>query len=97
MVRNRPLEKLRAGQPTFGLAVAMKDPVVAEYFAHSGIDWIWVDEQHGSLGYEAMAGVIQVIGPTGTAPIVRVGSNEFFRIGRALDAGALSDAPESFT
>lgn len=89
MVRNLTLEKLRAGQPSFGLAMAMKDPIVAEYLGRSGIDWIWIDEQHGSLGYEAMGAVIQIIGLTGTAPIVRLGSNDFFRIGRALDAGAL--------
>lgn len=89
MVSNRALEKLGAGQPSFGLAMAMKDPIVAEYLGRSGIDWIWIDEQHGSLGYEAMGLIIQAIGFTGTAPIVRLGSNEFFRIGRALDAGAL--------
>ncbi len=89
MLTNRPLEKLRAGQPSFGFAMGMKDPVVAEYLSNSGIDWIWIDEQHGTLGYEAMNVLMQIIGPTGTAPIVRLGSNEFFRIGRALDAGAL--------
>ena len=89
MMTNKPLEKLRVGQPSFGLSMAMKDPLVAEYFGHAGFDWIWIDEQHGTLGYETTGTIIQIIGPTGTAPIVRVGSNDFFRIGRVLDAGAL--------
>lgn len=88
-MQNRVLEKLRAGETTVGLAMAMNDPIVAEYFAHSGIDWVWIDEQHGSFDRASMRHAIQVIAPTGTAPIVRVGSNEFFRIGRALDMGAL--------
>ncbi|MEA3402405.1 MAG: aldolase/citrate lyase family protein [Armatimonadota bacterium] len=89
MVKNRALEKLRAGQPTFGLSMVMDDPIVAEYLANSGVDWIWIDEQHGSFHRQSMMQSIQVIGPTGVTPIVRVGMNEFFRIGRALDRGAL--------
>ncbi len=89
MVSNRALEKIRAGQPAFGLAMAMSDSVVAELFARSGVDWIWIDDQHGTFDRDSVLRAIQVIAPHGVTPIVRVASNEFFRIGRALDAGAL--------
>lgn len=89
MVSNRALEKIRAGQPAFGLAMAMSDSVVAELLARSGVDWIWIDEQHGTSNRDSILRAIQVIAPHGVTPIVRVASNEFFRIGRALDAGAL--------
>lgn len=89
MVRNTPLEKLRAGEPAFGLAMASSDSLIAEIMARSGVDWIWVDEQHGSWDRAAMYRAIQVIQLAGCTVIVRAGSNEFFRIGRALDAGAL--------
>ncbi len=89
MVPNTPLEKVRAGQPTFGLAISLGNTIVAEMFARCGIDWVWIDEQHGAWGREKMYQAIQVVGMAGCAPIVRAGSNEFFRIGRALDAGAL--------
>jgi 4-hydroxy-2-oxoheptanedioate aldolase len=89
MVKNVPLEKVRAGQPTFGLAMGTSNSLIAEILARSGVDWIWIDEQHGSWDRAAMYQAIQVVAGCGCAPIVRVGSNEFFRIGRALDAGAL--------
>ncbi len=89
MLKNRALEKIRAGQPAFGLSMSMGESVVAEWFARSGFDFIWIDEQHGTFNRDSLLRTIQVIGPTDTVPIVRVGSNEFFRIGRALDAGAM--------
>ncbi|MGI5819864.1 MAG: HpcH/HpaI aldolase family protein [Armatimonadota bacterium] len=89
MVKNTPLEKVRAGQPTFGLAMGTNNLLIAEILARSGVDWVWIDEQHGSWDRAAMYQAIQVVSLAGCAPIVRAGSNEFFRIGRVLDAGAL--------
>ncbi len=89
MVTNVALDKLRAGQPAMGLALGLNDPVIAEMFGRSGIDWVWIDDQHGVYDRASVLRAIQVIGPGGAAPIVRVASNDVFRIGRALDAGAL--------
>ncbi|MFW5866777.1 MAG: HpcH/HpaI aldolase family protein [Armatimonadota bacterium] len=89
MMKNTPLEKVRAGEPTFGLTAGTGSALIAEILARSGVDWVWIDEQHGPWGRESMYHAIQVVGLAGCAPIVRAGSNEFFRIGRALDAGAL--------
>lgn len=89
MVNNVALEKLRAGEPAMGLALGLNDPVVAEMFGRSGVDWIWIDDQHGTQDRASVLRAIQVVGLTGATPIVRVASNDFFRIGRALDAGAL--------
>jgi 2-keto-3-deoxy-L-rhamnonate aldolase RhmA len=89
MITNTPLEKVRAGQPTFGLAMGTNNANIAEMFARSGVDWVWIDEQHGAWDRESMYRAIQIVSLAGCAPIVRAGSNEFFRIGRALDAGAM--------
>lgn len=89
MLKNLPLEKVRAGEPAFGLTAGTGSPLIAEILARSGVDWIWIDEQHGPWDRESLYNAIQVVGLAGCAPIVRAGSNEFFRIGRALDAGAL--------
>jgi len=89
MVKNRALEKMRAGRPAFGLSMGTSDPIVAELFARSGVDWIWIDDQHGGYGRESVLSIIQIATPYGVSPIVRVASNDFFRIGRSLDAGAL--------
>lgn len=89
MIENVALEKIRRGEPAFGLSLAAGSHIIAEMFAHAGVDWIWIDTQHGYWDYDGMLRAMQVIAPTGTIPIVRPGSNEFFRIGQALDAGAL--------
>jgi len=89
MVKNRALEKMRAGQPAFGLSMGMSDPIVAEMFARSGIDWIWIDDQHGTFDRDSVLRTIQIATPYGAAPIVRIASNDYFRIGRSLDAGAM--------
>jgi 4-hydroxy-2-oxoheptanedioate aldolase len=89
MIRNVALEKIRRGEPALGLSTALGSHLVAEMFAHAGVDWIWIDTQHGCWSYDDALRAIQVISPTGTTPIVRPGSNDFFRIGRLLDAGAL--------
>ena len=64
------------------------DPILAEANALAGFDWICIDGQHGWLGLETMAAVIQAVALAGAAPIVRVPANETWLIGRALDAGA---------
>jgi len=89
MVENLALEKIRRGEVAFGLSLGAGSHIIAEMFAHAGVDWIWIDTQHGYWDYDEALRALQVIGPTGTVPIVRPGSNDFFRIGQALDAGAL--------
>ncbi len=89
MLTNRALDKIRADRPAFGLSIGLNDPIVPELFARSGIDWLWIDDQHGTLDRAGILRTIQVATPYGVTPIVRVASNDFFRIGRSLDAGAL--------
>jgi len=89
MIKNTPLEKVRAGEATFGLTAAVGNVLSAEILARSGVDWVWIDEQHCPWDRGTLYSAIQVVGLAGCAPIVRAGSNEFFRIGRILDAGAL--------
>ena len=63
MVTNVALDKLRAGQPAMGLALGLNDPVIAEMFGRSGIDWVWIDDQHGVYDRASVLRAIQVIGP----------------------------------
>lgn len=68
--------------------------------ATMGFDYVCVDWQHGLLGYEAMAAMVQAMAGIDVSPIVRVPSNDSGAIGKALDAGAegivvpLVNAPE---
>jgi len=89
MIPNRTLEKLRRDEPAYGLAVTSGAPSITCAFAREGLDWIWIDTQHGYWTDAGVQAAIQALVPTGVTPVVRVGKNDFFLIGKALDAGAL--------
>lgn len=60
----------------------------AETLARQGWDSITVDGQHGLIGYAEMLAMLQAIGTTEAAALVRVSWNNPGEIMRALDAGA---------
>jgi 4-hydroxy-2-oxoheptanedioate aldolase len=60
----------------------------AELMGRSGFDWVCVDTQHGLIGYDQMAVMLQALAITGTPAFVRVPWNQPGEIMKALDAGA---------
>lgn len=60
----------------------------AELMGRSGFDWVCIDTQHGLIGYDQMALMLQALSITGTPGFVRVRWNEPGEIMKALDAGA---------
>lgn len=67
----------------------MASPVVTEYMAHTGWDWLLVDMEHNPVSFETVWQCFQAICTTDTIPMVRVAANDYTLIKRALDAGAL--------
>src|SRR3954449_12877218 len=47
---NTAKQKMLAGQPAYGYSLGMASPIAAEALAQTGIDWILLDNQHGSFG-----------------------------------------------
>jgi 4-hydroxy-2-oxoheptanedioate aldolase len=66
----------------------MPGPFSAELMGRSGFDWVCIDTQHGLIGYDQMATMLQALAITGTPAFVRVRWNEPGEIMKALDAGA---------
>jgi 4-hydroxy-2-oxoheptanedioate aldolase len=60
----------------------------AELMGRSGFDWVCVDTQHGLVGYDQMAVMLQALSISGTPAFVRVPWNNPGDIMKALDAGA---------
>lgn len=60
----------------------------AELMGRCGFDWVCLDTQHGLIGYDQMALMLQALSITGTPAFVRVRWNEPGEIMKALDAGA---------
>ncbi len=80
-------EKLRSGCAQLGLAITYPTPGVVERIG-SDWDWIWIDGQHGEMGYGEILALVRACDLIGRPAIVRVPGHEAGPIGLALDMGA---------
>ena len=57
--------------------------------ASSGIDFILLDNQHGSFGPDSTIACFMAMAAGAAIPMARVARNDYTMIGRLLDEGAL--------
>ena len=76
------------GGVTLGGWCVVPSAFSAELMGRSGFDWVCIDTQHGLVGYDQMALMLQALSITGTPAFVRVPWNTPSDIMKALDAGA---------
>jgi len=81
-------DALESGKTVFGgwLSTALDAPLYA--FQDAGFDFAVIDTQHAPISEEAVNRLIEPLRHTGFPIVVRVTSNDFGKIGRALDGGA---------
>jgi 4-hydroxy-2-oxoheptanedioate aldolase len=97
---NTAKQKMRAGQPAYGLGLGLGSPLAAELLSRSGIDWLLLDTQHGAWGHDGAIAALMAMGGGSATPMARVAKNDYFLIGKLLDQGALGivvpmvDTPE---
>ena len=72
-----------------GTWMSLGSSLSAEYLAELGFDFISIDHEHGSFGFDTVLRMLQAIRGGSASPIVRVGENSPESIKRTLDAGAL--------
>ena len=89
MRNNNALAKLRTGKLIFGPAVVFDSPDIAEYLAHLGFDWVWLDWQHGQFTEPTLNNALGRFLAVESVPLVRVKSHETGTINRVLDMGAM--------
>lgn len=83
------VERLRARQRAAGYWVVLDSPVSTERISRLGYDYVCIDAQHGLLDYSGILRALTAIDAGGrSVGMVRVGANDAFQIGQALDAGA---------
>lgn len=81
--------QLHGGSPKMGLFLNSHSPTVAEQLAHSGYDWLLVDNQHGPMGYETLSSMIGAVSSGGVISLVRVtGYSDRAGIQQSLDVGS---------
>jgi len=78
-----------AGKPAYGYGLALGSPIAAEALAQTGIDFILLDNQHGSFGPDSTIAALMAMANSSAVPIPRVARNDYTMIGRLLDEGAM--------
>lgn len=76
---------LESGAPRFGINMMYPLPGAIERIGPDW-DWIWIDGQHGEIGYANMLAMVRACNQIGKPAFVRVPHHEFGSIGLALDA-----------
>ncbi len=80
----------RAQRVPIGTWVMSASPIVAEAIGHAGFDWAVLDMEHTPLDLMDLVHLLQAVGNTPMAPLVRVPWNDSVMVKRVLDAGAPS-------
>ena len=80
-------DTLKTGAPQAGLVVMYPSPGVVERIGPDW-DWVWIDGQHGELGYAELIALVRACDFVQRPAFVRVPGHEAGPIGQALDMGA---------
>lgn len=80
-------EKLSKNELTIGTWNIINSTMVVDVIASSGIDFMVIDAEHGSISYESAQTMITVCESYAVSPIMRVGEVNESLILRALDIG----------
>ena len=89
MISNRLRELWSHGKPAINGWLSVGNPFIAEIMSAQGYDTLSIDQQHGFLGYDALAPMLQAMKASPVTPLVRVPWLSAGDIMKALDAGAL--------
>lgn len=87
---NHPLDTrlpsmLRSGQRLRGVFNSLPSPAIVEMCAYAGFDFIVIDNEHGSAGFETTENMLRAARASGIVPVVRCFAPDLSRI---LDMGA---------
>ncbi len=88
-----PFQQLLAHRATrvpIGTWVMSASPIVAEAVGSAGFDWGVLDMEHTPIDLMGLVQLLQAVGNTPMAPLVRVPWNDTVMVKRVLDAGAHS-------
>ena len=89
MYVNTTKQKLKAGQPAFGFASGLASPIAVEMLASCGIDFVFLDNQHGSFGADSTIACLMAVSTGPATPVARVARNDYTMVGRLIDEGCM--------
>ena len=85
---NRLKERLGRDEACLGLLVSMPSVPLVQIAARSGLDWLFIDMEHGPIGIESAQAMIAATQGTDCTPVVRTPHAETWLSQPALDSGA---------
>jgi 2-keto-3-deoxy-L-rhamnonate aldolase RhmA len=88
MRHNLAKKTLAAGKPISVVAPGYSSAGLVELLGRMGFDAVFIDCEHGAVGWEDVEHMVRAAELTDITPIVRVQSNDHSTITRALDRGA---------
>ncbi len=80
-------QRLKQGDLLIGTFMTLPSPEIAEIFAETGYDWLFVDMEHTTLDVKDVQRILQAVGKKCSC-IVRVPSKDETWLKKVLDAGA---------
>ena len=89
MKQNRMKEKLRAGEPVFGVSVMIPSPQIVEMIGAVGFDWVLLDCEHGTLTLESVELMAMAAEACGVTAIARPTTRSPEHILQVLDRGVM--------
>ena len=89
MKQNRMKEKLRAGEPVFGVSVMIPSPQIVEMIGAAGFDWVLLDCEHGTLTLESVELMAMAAEACGVTAIARPTTRSPEHILQVLDRGVM--------
>ena len=82
-------QKLRAGDPVFGVSVMIPSPQIVEMVAAAGFDWVLLDCEHGTLTLESVELMAMAAEASGITAIARPVTRSAEHILQVLDRGVM--------
>ena len=86
---NRLKRALREGKSAIGtMVVEIRQPSVMQMMANAGLDFVIIDNEHGTFNIETLADLSRTARQVGITPIVRVPEWSYAHVVQPLDGGA---------
>ncbi len=83
-------QKLQRGELCLGTQLDATSPNLATAPCAAGIDFMWIDTEHGPFGVESLGAIPALLRQQGVAPMIRVAWNDPALIKKAYDVGAVA-------
>lgn len=90
MYPNPLRKKIKNRELVLGTVLDAPTAFVAASACRAGIDFLWIDTEHGPYGAESLDAIPSIVRNRGVAPMIRVAWNDPALIKKAFDVGAVA-------